>query len=76
VEGDPFGASAALAAAIAGRDVGIERLGRDRYGRTLANIYAGGRNVACDLIRKGTVRYVAPWDKGGVVAAQCAAVAH
>lgn len=71
VEGDPFAASDALRHGIAGRDVKIERMGFDRYGRTLANVYVSEINVACQLISEGNAQYVERWDEGGRVAAEC-----
>lgn len=41
----------------AGR-VSIERSGHDRYGRTLAKIYVGGRDAGEYLVRRGLAR---PW---------------
>lgn len=53
VPGDGQASKRALASMIAGRELTIVRTGRDRYGRTLARVYAGGRNVACELIAGG-----------------------
>jgi micrococcal nuclease len=43
----------------------IVRVGRDRYGRTLAKVYVRGRNVACELIAGGyaVARYEARWTR-------------
>jgi micrococcal nuclease len=71
VAGDPFAATEALRQRIENSEVKIERVGVDRYGRTLATIYAEGRNVACDLISQGHAQYVQRWDDGGRVAADC-----
>lgn len=51
--GDGKAAKRALAGLVDGREVRLVRTGQDRYGRTLARVYVGGRNVACDLIARG-----------------------
>lgn len=71
VAGDPFAASEALRKHIGKGEVKIERMGVDRYGRTLANVYMSGINVACELISQGHAQYVDRWDDGGRVAADC-----
>ena len=43
----------------------------DRYGWTLAQVYVGGRNVACEQVRRGQAQYVAKWDNGGLLAGDC-----
>ncbi|WP_337587959.1 thermonuclease family protein [Sphingobium sp. DC-2] len=48
---------------IIGSDVRLQRIGQDCYGRTLAQVYAGGRNVACEQLRRGQAQYVAKWDR-------------
>ena len=60
--GDGFAAKRALEAILSRGPVSIERVGRDRYGRTLARVYANGRNVACQLIAGGYAvqRYADP----------------
>ena len=47
--------------------VTIERYKKDRYGRTLANVYVDGVNVACTMIRDGYAIYEARWDERGIV---------
>jgi micrococcal nuclease len=71
VPGDPFAASSALETAVRGGDLQISAVGTDRYGRTLANIYAHGRNISCALIRQGSVQYIERWDNGRLVARDC-----
>jgi endonuclease YncB( thermonuclease family) len=43
----------ALADRVAGREVRIHDIGRDRYGRTLGEVYADGVCVGCELVREG-----------------------
>ena len=71
VTGDPRAAKAHLAALIDGRRLTIERAGKDRYDRTLAVVYADGRNVACQMMSAGHAAYVARWDNEGRVARDC-----
>lgn len=51
--------------------VRIERITRDRYGRTVAQVYAGGRNVACGQLRDGMAIYKPAWDNGRRLAKEC-----
>lgn len=75
VAGDGQAATRTLEAAVQGQALSVVRLGRDRYGRTLGAVYAGGDNVACAQLRAGQALYVARWDEGGLVAADCPALA-
>jgi endonuclease YncB( thermonuclease family) len=68
--GDPDAAKAALTQLLRGK-VSIVRVGTDRYGRTLAHVYAGGVNVVCPLLRDGHGIYVARWDNDGGTARDC-----
>lgn len=70
VPGDGQASKRSLAAMMAGH-VNVRRVGRDRYGRTLAQVYVGGRNIACEQLRRGQAQYVAKWDKGGLLARDC-----
>lgn len=70
VAGDPVAAKDALARLIA-PGVTINRFGKDRYGRTLALVYARGRNVGCALIIQGNAEYVGRWDNGRRLARDC-----
>jgi endonuclease YncB( thermonuclease family) len=49
----------------------IERIGQDRYERTLAVVYADGVNVSCAMVQEGYAAYVRRWDNGGRVARDC-----
>ncbi|NIJ16492.1 thermonuclease family protein [Sphingobium vermicomposti] len=57
--------------AMMGGEISVQRVGQDRYGRTLAQVYVGGRNVACEQLRRGQAVYVAKWDTGGRLAREC-----
>lgn len=43
----------ALAARVEGRPLRINRVGTDRYGRTLGEVYADDVCVGCELVREG-----------------------
>jgi len=43
----------------------------DRYGRTVAAVYAGSTNLSCYQLRTGGAVYVARWDTGLVIAREC-----
>lgn len=70
--GDPQKSKAHLAKLIRG-GVRIAPVTRDRYGRTVAQVYAGGRNVACEQLRAGMAVYVAKWDNGRRLVRECKA---
>lgn len=71
VKGDGAAATRALRSIIAGKRVTIVRLGRDRYGRTIAAVYVDKRNVACELLARGHAVYRADWDNRRQVARDC-----
>lgn len=70
VPGDGNAAREALAVLVR-KPVRLRRFGKDRYGRTLAIAYAGGRNVACAQLAGGNARYVAKWDARSILAGEC-----
>lgn len=49
-------ATARLSKLLAGRSIDLRRNGTDLYGRTLAAVYANGRDVAEVLVREGHAR--------------------
>ncbi len=61
VEGDPIRATETLAAELH-KPITIERMGEDRYGRTLGHVYAGDRSVACSQLAAGSAEYIRRWD--------------
>lgn len=73
--GDGRASRQALQRAIAGRDLQIVRLGRDRYGRTLAAVFVDGRNLACVQLKAGQATYRADWDDRRLVAKDCPTLA-
>lgn len=69
--GDPVRSRAVLASAIRDRPLVIIRHGKDRYGRTLAQVEAAGLDVGCGQLSAGVAIYVRRWDKGGKVRKRC-----
>ncbi|MXO93478.1 thermonuclease family protein [Erythrobacter arachoides] len=71
VPGDGAASTRAMEQLMAGAALTIVRLGRDRYGRTLAVVYADGTSVACAQLAAGQAFYMARWDDERRVAADC-----
>ena len=74
VPGDGQASKRALEGLVYGANLSIVRLGQDRYGRTLAVVYANGTNVACAQLAARQAFYIARWDDDGLVAADCPAL--
>ncbi len=70
VPGDPFASRASLAKAMSG-PLAIERVGADRYGRTLGLVRGPGGDLSCWQLRSGQARYRADWDDGRALARRC-----
>jgi len=71
--GDPVAATAALRDRIDGATLTIRRLGEDRYGRTLAQVFADGEDLSCRQITTGHAVYVRKWDNRRAVGQGCPA---
>lgn len=73
--GDPVASQANLQAnlqaLITKRRLAIERIGTDRYGRTIAIVRARGVNLSCSQLRGRFAVYKAEWDKGRRVGKEC-----
>lgn len=76
VPGDPFASRDTLRGLLRYGPVRIVRVGVDRFGRTLAIVYAGRVNLSCAMVGQGAAVYVARWDNGGRIAAACPSVAR
>lgn len=63
-------ATNSLRAAVTPR-MEIERVGRDRYGRTLAVVWSSKANLSCWQLRRGQAVYHPEWDNGPRIAAAC-----
>lgn len=68
--GDPHAAKASLADALSG-PLTIERLGEDRYRRTLALVAGAEGDLSCRQLARGHAIYKPEWDNGGRVARTC-----
>ncbi|CAN5470832.1 N/A [soil metagenome] len=75
VAGDPFASSNSLAAALV-PPLSINRVGVDRYGRTLAMVYGRNGDLSCWQLRHRAAVYRADWDNEGRVAAVCPAASR
>jgi len=72
VPGDPFASRNSLALAAAGHLV-IERVGTDRYGRTLGLVRGARGDLSCWQIQNRQAQYRRDWDDGGALARRCRA---
>lgn len=68
--GDPVAATRQLRAAMEG-PLRIERLGTDRYGRTLGLVAGARGDLSCWQLAQGAAIYRPRWDEGGRLAAIC-----
>lgn len=73
--GDPYASRQSLAG-ILQYSMKIVRVGQDKYGRTLAVVYADGQNLSCYQLDSGQADYVSAWDEGGRVLADCPGVEY
>lgn len=70
--GDPFKSTESLRQGLGdGSSVRIERIGTDRYGRTLAMVMGRGGDLSCWQLARGEAIYKPRWDNGGRVAKAC-----
>ena len=73
--GDGTASKRSLAATMTG-PVTVDRVGQDRYGRTLAVVHAGGVNLSCRQIERRQAIYKRQWDDGRRIATACPTVAR
>lgn len=71
--GDPFASKANLASLVAGKRIHWADLGRDHYGRTIAEVKAGRIDVQCAQLNGGFAIYKPRWDNGKMLARVCGA---
>jgi micrococcal nuclease len=69
--GDPVASTNNLRALLAAKPVQVLRLGTDRYGRTIAVVYAGKRNVNCEQLAGGKAIYRGDWDNAERLKGEC-----
>lgn len=75
--GDPVASAESLRVMLARGGLQIRRVGRDRYGRTLALVSAGGVDLSCYQLARGQAVYVRRWDDRRALARTCpAALSH
>jgi endonuclease YncB( thermonuclease family) len=70
--GDPFASRSSLEAAL-GRPLNIRRVGKDRYGRTLALVSGANGDLSCWQLLHGQATYKTKWDDGGRLRRICRA---
>lgn len=70
VEGDPYSSTSNLVAGMTGQ-LTIDRVGKDRYGRTLAVVAGSQGDLSCWQLKHNQVAYKARWDDGFRVARAC-----
>lgn len=69
--GSPYVAKTSLARGLAIGRVTIEPVAIDHYGRTIAVVRAGGRNLSCWQLAREAAIYVRRWDNGRRIAREC-----
>jgi endonuclease YncB( thermonuclease family) len=70
VPGDPFASKRAMAGYLT-QPLTIERIGTDRYGRTVADVFSAGQSVSCLQLASGHARYWPKYDHGQRIAKEC-----
>ena len=74
--GNPSTSRASLASAMAIGSLSILRVGTDRYGRTLALVRSGHRDLSCWQLTRGQAIYKPRWDDGARVRTLCPSAAR
>lgn len=69
--GDPIASRDNLRRLVNGKPIRVDRVGQDRYGRTLAVVYAGGLDLSCAQLKAGHATYRRDWDNGLRVGRTC-----
>lgn len=70
VSGDPYASTLSLEAAMVG-SIRIQRVGEDRYGRTLAALSSDKGDLSCWQLQHGQAAYKPQWDSGKRVLRTC-----
>lgn len=70
--GDPFASKRSLTQAASGRLM-IERIGADRYGRTLGLVRGARGDLSCWQLQRSQAQYRRDWDDDGALAKRCRA---
>ena len=69
--GDPIASTESLRAAIQSGPLRTVRIDRDRYGRTLASVFAGDTNLSCHQLASQHAVYVSRWDNDDIIERTC-----
>ncbi len=72
VPGDPIASARSLGEALSGPII-IDRIGSDRYGRTIALVRGAKGDLSCWQLSRGKAIYKPKWDNGGRLAQICSA---
>lgn len=56
--------------------VTVEQVTRDRYRRIVGLVSAGGNDMSCWQLQRGTVRYIVKYDNGGMIRSRCSEFAR
>jgi endonuclease YncB( thermonuclease family) len=71
VPGDPVASAQSLRQALRNGPVRYMMIKRDRYGRAVAIVTAGGLNLSCWQLSQRQARYMAKWDDGQRIDRAC-----
>lgn len=69
--GDPIASRDNLRRLIDGKALKIERIAKDRYGRTIARVRVNGRDLSCAQLAGGYATYKRQWDNGLRIWKEC-----
>ena len=71
VAGNPVASKLSLKQAISAGPVRYMTVKRDRYGRAVAVVEAGGLNLSCWQLSQRQAEYVGKWDDGRLIGRAC-----
>src|SRR4051795_3278662 len=71
VQGDGQASKRSLVAALRLGPIRYQPVTVDRYGRSVAVVWAGSVNLSCWQLQRGQAVYIAKWDNGRLVRRAC-----
>ena len=71
VEGDGEGSKQSLREAVGNGRVRYQSITVDRFGRTVAVVWAGSVNLSCWQLGRGQAVYKPHWDNRRIIAREC-----
>ena len=71
VSGGGEASKRSLVVAVRYGPIRYQPITRDRYGRLVAIVWAGGTNLSCWQLRQGQAAYIAKWDNGQLISRAC-----